>query len=359
MKHAYPILLCTLLCACTSTTAQTTEEYNTGGPITGLNTVDLADSYPWISSDGLRLYFSRTDIAGESRIHRSTRATISAAFTTSVAVLPGFDDDQISCWLDQDELTMLFSSNYTLMRASRASTADPFGAPVSVTLSGASGLFVSPTMTADGSELLVTAQTGVMRFSNTGPDAFTFVETLTIGSVACKLSADGLQLFTSASFGGVVRPCRLSRTTLADEFTNAEYYTSSIIVAGSSWSQPHLSTDNGILVLARNQATWTSNDLFLFERTDLTAVGMIARHDLLMWPNPAVDQINIQLPETGGARIERVRLFDAQGRVVLDRAGSTGYLATLDLDAQSEGAYLLEARLSDGTRLSDRIVVVR
>ncbi len=87
-------------------------------------------------------------------------------------------------------------------------------------------------------------------------------------------------------------------------------------------------------------------------------MSVIERCNLLFWPNPAKDHVNIQLSETTGPRIARIRFFDMQGRQVLDVIGSSTLQTTIDLGAQDYGAYVFEAQLDDGSVLSNRLVVV-
>lgn len=62
-----------------------------------------------------------------------------------------------------------------------------------------------------------------------------------------------------------------------------------------------------------------------------------------LFPNPATNELNVAIP---GVRIERIRLVDLQGRIVLDRSGSrTG---KLDISSLVPGVFLFVADTDHG-----------
>lgn len=62
-----------------------------------------------------------------------------------------------------------------------------------------------------------------------------------------------------------------------------------------------------------------------------------------LFPNPVHDQLNLTIE---GARLERVRLFDAQGRAVMDHVGPT--TGSWDVGALAPGPFVLVADTDQG-----------
>jgi hypothetical protein len=101
--------------------------------VPGINTIN--DDYePWVVANGLAIYYTYEESAGESSLHVARRALTSEPFGPSEQLLSldaaGYDG---GAWVTEDELEVFFhTSRYgmrSIVRASRASTAEPFGTP--------------------------------------------------------------------------------------------------------------------------------------------------------------------------------------------------------------------------------------
>src|SRR5688572_25117245 len=90
--------------------------YDSIRAITELNTSN-ADAYPWISSDGLRIYYTSTLTTGQGLVTAS-RNSLSAPFGPA-SYLGGNFSTAISCWLTPDELTIFYTNGSSLFRATR------------------------------------------------------------------------------------------------------------------------------------------------------------------------------------------------------------------------------------------------
>ncbi|MEA3478351.1 MAG: hypothetical protein U9R60_09250, partial [Bacteroidota bacterium] len=111
---------------------QATYSYDTVRELSELNT-DGADAYPWISSDGLRIYYTRGMY--ENELYVAQRDNTTSYFNTP-AEIPVSVPDAFSCWLSQDELDMYFSDRYNIYYAHRDSINSNFNTIVSINLSG-------------------------------------------------------------------------------------------------------------------------------------------------------------------------------------------------------------------------------
>jgi|GEM_PF-977770 len=95
-----------------------------------LNADGEPDAYPWISGDGLRIYFTRNNI-----VYYSQRNSRRNKFNTPSPVRVSTDDigDVISCWLTNDEKTIYFISGNIVYKANRKNLNKGFGKPELVT----------------------------------------------------------------------------------------------------------------------------------------------------------------------------------------------------------------------------------
>ncbi|MBI5020342.1 MAG: T9SS type A sorting domain-containing protein [Ignavibacteriales bacterium] len=101
--------------------------------LTEINSLDTADTYPWISPDGLHLYFTKGD-GIEDDLFMSTRNNLNEPFSTPVLLeVDLITSRKISCWLSNDELELYFTageSGDSVMHSIRQNPLDPFPAPV-------------------------------------------------------------------------------------------------------------------------------------------------------------------------------------------------------------------------------------
>lgn len=79
----------------------------------------------------------------------------------------------------------------------------------------------------------------------------------------------------------------------------------------------------------------------------------IAHTPVRTWPNPALDELTVELPASGNATI---RLLDALGRIVL-HTSVNGPRPTLNVGVLRPGPYVLVVSSSTGTELRTRIMV--
>lgn len=113
---------------------------------------------PWISADGLALYWSNTfDSAQPTRIEMATRLDLQSAFGEPAVVMAS-ESHEFDPALTADQLVMVFGSSRPatpsgpsdLWFATRAAKTDPFGTPQRVPGLESSGNESDPWLSADG-----------------------------------------------------------------------------------------------------------------------------------------------------------------------------------------------------------------
>ncbi|HUS29344.1 MAG TPA: hypothetical protein VMZ53_12585 [Kofleriaceae bacterium] len=147
-----------------ATRATLTDEFSAHSSVS-VDSPSSNELNPWITSDGLTLYFT-SDRDGFNDIFVATRPPTSASFSTPVAVaeLNSTAGDYMGA-LSGDGLELFFGSsrdtnlaNDDIFRATRATPSGPFGAPVKVTeLSDAATNEYPTWLSADRCQLLLTS----------------------------------------------------------------------------------------------------------------------------------------------------------------------------------------------------------
>jgi len=138
-----------------------------------INDPELSDSYPWLSNDGLRLYFTKQK-GSQIDYHVASRENINDRFNKPKKLeleLPKISNN-MSCFLSADELEVFALSGSQIFHASREHLGGKFTAPVEIAHSADEGYMSGITMTQDNGELFVFNSVGfrntqILRFVNT------------------------------------------------------------------------------------------------------------------------------------------------------------------------------------------------
>jgi WD40-like Beta Propeller Repeat len=122
-----------------------------------LNMRDVSDAFPFISGDGLRIYYESSRNSSDGSIFYSSRTNTKSYFKAPVLLGQQFDGSFGSPTLTSDELTIyvLNSKTKQLFSASRKLRTDAFGALAEVKVL-AKNAFYLPAISASGKQLVVT-----------------------------------------------------------------------------------------------------------------------------------------------------------------------------------------------------------
>lgn len=94
-------------------------------PLGSVNNYDVSDCYPWISEDGLRIYY-----LSDSKLYFAKRKNLKLAFSFPKPINLGFDDGQIlSVWLNADETELFFVSDSKIYKCKRKKKNKSFSKP--------------------------------------------------------------------------------------------------------------------------------------------------------------------------------------------------------------------------------------
>lgn len=159
-----------------ATLDEATGEYGQIRALTEVNDPNLSDSYPWLSADGNRLYFTK-QFGSDIKFYISERKSAKEPFGAGKELgitLPKVSNN-MSCMLNSDETELYALSGNFIYHAERKSTKDDFSIPVEIANTDNSGYLSGITLTDDAKELFVYNSVGfrntqILRFVNTGKD---------------------------------------------------------------------------------------------------------------------------------------------------------------------------------------------
>jgi hypothetical protein len=235
-----------------------------------LNNPTETDSYPFLSDDGLRLYYTAFD-GSWNNLYYSSRPDLDSDFEPKTLLDSSFFSGVISCSFSPDELDAYYSTGMNLFRTTRATTSSPFGGSTEITLVGGSITFIGgPTLTPGGAELYIFNGTGLSKYEQTNDTLYTFVSNPVPpaaydGSVA-QISKDGLELYWTLVPIGTDSTYifKLDRPAIGDDFANPVILNNQINSSTLQNSQASYATSANVLIWVRNNdISWSGNDLFI------------------------------------------------------------------------------------------------
>jgi hypothetical protein len=142
-------------------------------PIDEVNETGISESYPWLSKDGLRLYFTKQK-GSNITFFTSERATIEDKFKAPVKLEVAVTDvhNNMSCLLSNDEKSIYVLNGDKILHSTRKSLKDKFSAPeVIATSKSDAGFMNGITLTDNTAELFVFNSVGfrntqILKFEN-------------------------------------------------------------------------------------------------------------------------------------------------------------------------------------------------
>ena len=309
--------------------AMTAYTYDTVRALTEINVPDSADAYPWISADGLRLYYTYGSI-DSTRLMFTHRTDGNSYFVAPTRIQIAISNP-LSCWLSQDELDMyVLDQYYQLYYLHRSDVSSPFNAPVPIFLQG-SGYYENygVSLNAAQNQLYTFAwYVGIMEYSRDSPTIFSYVRTLPLPSgylgQVSSLSKDDLTLFFSATYyyGGQTLLYQMTRTAPTASFDTSTFQQIQGINDTSVMNMmPSMSDSLNWVAFVRNAVDYFyANDLFLAHNGILTSVFNPSEIQLYSaaYPNPASEIINIDYKTSSNSPLT-VSIFSSIGILIYER----------------------------------------
>lgn len=313
-------------------------------PISEINAKGFGDAYPWISNDGLRLYYTSQDINdNNSCIWSASRPDIYSAFDSFTKLdINDTHADNLASWLSPDELTIAFvkrkrkgAQMTSIMMANRTNIEESYSEPVMLDIKGpVKGTLLSPSFTDDLSELILyneyKSQKFLLVFHKTDSSTYTFNHKINIPEKYTiktgKLSQDGLSYYISLEHRNA-KPniYLLTRKTAKDKFDKlVPIKNTSLNTKEDRNHQPHFSNDQKFVVFTRSEKNhWKHNEIFIGQleaigkenaEVDLKENPKDQMQDLVLYPNPSASFVSISNPRN---RNLNAKIYNTQGQLVM------------------------------------------
>ncbi len=167
--------------------------YGESRPLSELNT-SVGEGHPWISSDGLRLYYTH-GLSADTELFFSQRPDTNSDFEAPVSIPIGLHPNSV--WLSEDELDLWVIGSpisQGFYHCQRPTVSAPFSVPVPISLNGIPLLYYNgPSLNIAQDTLWLISAGSFMQFARTSDTSFGYVSTILAGDVgAGKLSKDEL-----------------------------------------------------------------------------------------------------------------------------------------------------------------------
>lgn len=243
--------------------------------LTEINTTSNAEAYPWISGDGLRLYY--TSGSTNNQLMFTQRTSTASPFGTPTIVSVS-TSSLYSCWFSNDELDAYICTVSSLYHVHRNSISSAFGTPQLITITGAPAYTSIKGASLNSSQTVLFLQLYgtnniIAEFSKTGTNTFSYVRTVSLPSGyeprVGQLSKDELSFFVGAKSGNAdPLLCQLTRTATTVAFdVNTFQQIQGINDINYSNQHPTMSNNLNWVAFVRNDTNlWTANEIYIAQR---------------------------------------------------------------------------------------------
>ena len=343
--------------------SQSTLNYENVRTLDEINGANLADAYPWISSDGLRIYFTK-EFNDTQELVVSERKDYHSDFSPPV-IVPTGNIRPTSCWLSENELTAYVTDTKHLYFLKRSRRNVEFGPPIEIYLDGApSHTFLTrASLDFSQNELFISilesgvGHSNMAQFKRTSDRSFSFEKyiELPFGLIPNmgQLSKDGYSLCVSVKDGdGGVKSYKLSRINREEnfDFKSFQELTGFSIKVGFIGQLSVSSNMEWIIGVRNSERYWEFNDLFIAQKELFSSFDAFHEpSNVQAYPNPTTGKITIAC---GGPDV-RVDIYSVLGQRI---DSFISHSAFVNYQIEEEGVYVVKVFTNHGIQ-SQRVIV--
>lgn len=332
--------------------------YDSVRNVSELNDPNFADAFPWISSDGLSIYYTQGNFP-EKRLVVASRPDTLSLFGTPVEVLGISSVGSFSHWLSEDELNIYLCNGVSIYVSKRNTIGQSFTTPVQVSITMPTHDFIfGPSLNAERTKLYlgVTFQDqfpGYYELSKSDENTFGNARKIEFPTGhmvhSGQLSKDGLVFFYSASLpGSKDQMYMLTRTNEEVTFNPG----TSMKVGGindQDFNNGQASMSAGLKWVAfvrSSDDSWNSYDLYLAHRNYPATIGETnsLSDKVLGYPNPAGNWLVV---EQTGNRNTKAEIYGMEGNLIKEYLLQESQ-TTIDLSGLLPGLYFIHIEREDG-----------
>lgn len=357
-----------------STTNQTislsSSSYDSIRPLSELNTPSLGESYPWISPDGLRLYYTK-ELSGGPMLNQlwftqrvDTNSLFSAPVNVPLPVTSAF-----SCWFSSDELDAYICTHDTLFYTYRSTIGSLFNTLTYINLNIPFSYNSIKSASLNSSQNILylyifnLSSVKLIELTRTSPTSFSYSRTINappgFTTNPGQLSKDELTFYTGSypsSPNELIH--QFSRTLTTDTFALSSFQqVPDINDTGISNSQASMSDGLRWVAFVRNSTGWwEGNDLYLAHRgADINTAIKKNESNLTVkiYPNPSTGIFTFTQREPKMCELE---IHNILGDLIY-KTNTTNQHLTLDLSKEAKGIYFV--RLTDNSKnvIYEKIII--
>lgn len=332
-------------------------------PLFELDQLATGEAYPWISDDGLRIYYTAfNELDSVYSIWCSERSDISSNFDSHYLLdVNSYSVDNLSAWLSADEKTIAFvrrdindDCDTRIYLAQRQSVEDVFENAKAIQLpEKIKGTLLSPSFTPDLQELIVfneyKGHSYILRFERDSELNYVLKSELDFGNQfvvkSGNLSTDGLEYFISLQEGRRNPSLwSLKRESTNEDFSIVNKVISPVINDKRFRNhQAYFSSEKNFIVFTQSSFNeWDQNGIFIVQRNKITAIekeevltSIVNLDDIKAFPNPSIDYVYFRGINDLNIQID---VFDSAGRKVR-QLQSVQDDQLVDISALKAGSY--------------------
>lgn len=347
-----------------------------------LNDVDGTDAYPFLSKNGLRLYWTQSD--GGDHLVVASRSNTNEDFSSPQRLeITGDEGPKMSCWLSADELTIYYVSyedGRKLMKASRSKVDAAFASPQEMKIVRNAeyvGFFSAPSLTQDENQLFLYSSTDeqrILQFERNGADEFVEVGVLDLEgrgeAEPGQLSNDGLSF--NMTIEGQSELLIFQRTNIDQPFEQKE-----VIDLGGDFHQ--ITYNDELMVLGFSpDNNWGTNDLYIAQHplhqeeevVEEIEEPVVNKEEvslpnqfvatLEIFPNPAESYANLQFELPESSKNVQIDILDLQGKLIRTEQVNQIGQQNIQLDVQDlpSGTYICRLA-AEGVKAISKPLVIR
>jgi len=340
--------------------------YDSVRDLAEINHPSFPDAFPWISSDGLRLYYSG-GING-SELQFTQRADLNSFFDPPVTIsipVVNTTTDPVSYWLSADELDIYCCKSTSVYYAHRTSVSSAFNTAIIISLSGISFSYIkSASLNALQDRLILwDSNNGIMEFQRTSATSFSYLQNLPLPSgyvlSTGQMSKDELTYFCTGEIaGGHNMIYSMTRTSSTSAFDVSTFQQVIGINDPLSWNtQPSMSDSLKVIAFVRSDLnSWSSNELYIAYGDHVTSVFDAVKNSeaFIIYPNPSNGYIHLK---TGESQIRNFEVIDLLGKKIKEISPGNTETIELDLTNEPHGIYFLKAIYTSGQIKISKLVI--
>ncbi len=334
-----------------------------------INKKGVTEAYPFLSADGLRLYFTSNREGDHGRLFLSTRSSSDAAFGTPHVLSPNLPNPFYCGTLTADERTLYLAKDGDIYVSKRASITGEFSPPVEVK-GLVDGWKFAPAISPDGNELVVTTtlegstdEVNVL-FRKDGMEQFQKVTVLVspkgMNAGPAQFSKNGLTLYCSLEEADSKKEKLFlyRRSSLNDLFLDMEEMPAELNIH-SQCLQPTVNGDETQLAYVVSNGGWDEDDIVLVNMAgrnkeilngNLEVLQKINTSKTKIYPNPFQGNVVFELNEAP-AEGTRFVLYDISGHQV-QQEQLTRVRSEIRLNNVRAGSYIFHVLNREGKIIS-------